>query len=75
MRESWRVLALDRAQPKDKGILGEGDDGELYVPSRTMGNYWDRRYNARNPSHWRFWLKSRLTRKVAFLESSSEATE
>jgi hypothetical protein len=66
--EHWIVEALDRAQMSDTGILAEGDDGRLYVPSRTRADYWDRRYQAWNPLHWRYWIKSRLTRKVAMVE-------
>ena len=68
MREHWTVLAMDRTTGKERGIIGQGDDGEFYVPSKTRPNWWDRRLNLRNPAHWRYWLKSRLTRKVAFLE-------
>jgi hypothetical protein len=66
--EHWIVDAIDRARPGDVGILAEGDDGLIYVPSRTRPDYWDRRFNGWNPLHWRFWIKSRITRKVAMVE-------
>ena len=72
---SW----LDRAEYVTSGeirILGEDENGDLWVPhitNKTLWSiehvaYWDRRFNPRNPSHWSYWLRSRLTRRIAFLE-------
>ena len=49
-------------------ILGEDENGDLYVPSRTRAEFWDRRFNPLNPAHWPYYLRSRITRQVAFLE-------
>jgi hypothetical protein len=66
--EYWTVAAIENAREGDTGILAEGDDGRLYVPSRSRVDYWDRLYQPWNPLHWRYWLKSRLTHKVAMVE-------
>jgi hypothetical protein len=53
-------------------ILGEDDHGDLWAPSRARRGWWDRRFNPRNPLHWRYWLHSRLTRRIAWLEAGGE---
>lgn len=55
----------------DSRILGEDERGDLWVPSRTRAQWWDRRFNPRNPSHWRYWLRSRRTSRIAFLGAGS----
>lgn len=49
-------------------ILGEDQHGDLYVPSKTRAEWWDRRFNPWNPMHWPYYLRSRITNHVAFLE-------
>lgn len=65
---NWMETA-DRVANGDFRILGETERGDLLVPSKTCLGWWDRRYNAWNPTHWKYWLRSRLTRRIAFLES------
>lgn len=67
--EPWAWLEDAHISAGDlRGLLGECDDGFIYVPSKTRADWWDRRYNWRNPTHWRFWLKSRITNRVVMLE-------
>ena len=59
---------VDRVTGGDPRILGEDENGELYVPSKTRPEFWDRRFAARNPTHWHYYLRSRITGRVAWLE-------
>lgn len=65
---SWIEGALVNGDDA-RGLLGEDDDGNIMVPSLTRAEWWDRRYDWRNPSHWRYWLRSRLTNRVVMLET------
>lgn len=72
MSERWRSSA-EMVTDGDFRILGEDDRGDLYVPRVAMFNsrlapFWRDRYNPWNPTHWRYWLRSRLTLRIAFLE-------
>lgn len=75
-REHWTVTASERARPVWAhshpliGLLGYADDGELYVPlGKLRGEpWWLDRFNPKNPWHWLPWLRSRLTRRVAWIE-------
>lgn len=61
--------SADYVTDGDMRILGEDDYGDLFAPSRS-GFGWDRPFNPANPTHWPYYLRSRLTRRVAFLERS-----
>lgn len=65
----WRETA-DRVTGGDPRILGEDDHGDLFVPSLTRPEYWDRRFAWWKPTHWPYYVRSRLTNRVAFLEPS-----
>lgn len=73
--EHWTATA-DRVTDGDPRILGEDERGDLWVPRHTQWArqwvnrepWWDRRFNPRNPLHWRFWARSRFTNRIAFLE-------
>ncbi len=67
-KDHWTALA-ERVTTGDHRILGEDEDGNLYVPSLTRVGWWDRRFNPGNPSHWRYWLRSRITGRVAWIEA------
>ncbi len=69
MRTHWRETA-EYVSSGDARILGEDDGGDLFVPSKTRPEFWDRRFRATNPTHWGYYLRSRLTKRVAFLESA-----
>ena len=56
--------------PCTSDLLAEHEDGDLYVPSRTRADWWDRKFNPRNPTHWVYWLRSRRRNNVAMIESS-----
>ena len=65
MRQHWRETA-EMVSEGDWRILGELPDGRLVVP---IGNgTWRGLYQPTNPRHWRFWLRSRLTRRIAFID-------
>jgi hypothetical protein len=64
-KDHWTVAA-DYART-DK-ILAEDDRGEFWVPSTTRPGWWDRRFNPRNPRHWPYWLRARLTNRIARIE-------
>lgn len=66
---SWMEDAHVNGGPEVRGLLGEDEDGFIYVPSRTRQEWWDRRYNWRNPTHWPYYLRSRLTHRVVMLEA------
>lgn len=52
-----------------KGIyVGETPNGDLFVPSKTVYNWWDRPLNLRHLTHWPYWLRSRLTGRLAWLD-------
>jgi len=70
MREHWTATA-DYVGSGDMRILGEDEYGNLCVPQRGNPGYWRHVYNPWNPTHWRFWLRSRLTMRIAFLDSTS----
>ena len=69
MAEHWMERA-EYVSDGDPRIIGEDSNGDLYVPSRHRAEFWDRRLNLWNPSHWPFYLRSRITRRVAFMESA-----
>lgn len=64
---NWREYA-EYVTSGDARILGEDDGGGLYIPSRTVAGFWDRPFNRLNPLHWPYYLRSRLTGRIAFLE-------
>ena len=51
-------------------VLGEDENGHLWVPSRIVAGWWDRRLSLRNPTHWRYYLRSRRRRTLAFIETA-----
>lgn len=63
-----KPIEWDYADTGDRRLMAEDDLGRLYVPSKTRADYWDRRLDLRNPLHWRYWLRSRLTRTVVMVE-------
>ena len=68
----WRETAK-LVSDGDHRILGEDEHGDLFVPSRTRCDWWDRRFQPLNPLHWSYWLRSRRTRRIAFLDAATEA--
>jgi hypothetical protein len=70
-RSHWTETA-ERVWHGEWRLLGECDEGYLWVPAPRRcwksDVWWDRRFNPWNPLHWRFWLRSRLTRTIAYLE-------
>ena len=60
---------MERAEYVSDGdwrILGETEDGILCVPIGP--GQWRGRYSWRNPRHWQYWMRSRITKRIAFLE-------
>lgn len=68
MTAHWMETA-DRVWTGSTRIVGEDDRGDLWVPSKTRPGWWDRPLDLRRPTHWPYWLRSRLTRRLAFLEA------
>lgn len=66
-KEPW-YMDVEYVSEGDWRILGEDEHGSLYVPSRTRWLWLDRKFNKWNPFHWKYYLRSRLTRRIAFLE-------
>jgi len=64
-KQHWRET-VDYVSDGDWRILGETERGILCVP--VGPGQWMGRYRWQNPMHWRFWLRSRLTHRIAFLE-------
>ncbi len=64
----WTETA-ERVNGEGLRLVGEDEHGDLLVPSRTRDDWWDRRLDLRRPSHWPFYLRSRITRQIVFLES------
>lgn len=74
-RKHWLETA-DHVSSGDPRIIGQDEHGDLYVPalgthSLTVDAVWNRRLNLWHPLHWRYYLRSRITGRVAFLESVS----
>lgn len=67
MKAHWTETA-ERVNSGDWRILGENSSGSLFIP-RDDG-YWFERFDAWNPMHWQYWLRSRVTRRIAFLEDA-----
>lgn len=69
--DPWTVNALERGAGRVpmRLLLGECDDGLLYAPSRSDRDRWTRPFTWRRPTLWRFWLASRLTRRLVWLEA------
>ena len=65
MREHWTATA-ERVSDGDWRILGEDTWGTLCVP--IGDGQWKGVYKPWNPMHWQYWLRSRLTRRIAFLD-------
>jgi hypothetical protein len=67
-RTHWmeRVEMIDADHARH--YLGEDDRGELWAPSRTQAGWWDRRFCWWKPTHWPYYLRSRIERQVAFIE-------
>lgn len=58
------------------GLLAEDDGGNLVLPAwrnphhdECPGGWWNRRFRPRNPLHWLPWLRSRLTRRIVWVEA------
>jgi hypothetical protein len=65
----WMESAVGNGQYADN-LLGENQNGDLFVPSRTQPDWWDREFNPRNPLHWPYYLRSRVRRSVVMIETS-----
>lgn len=64
--DDWRMrVEMDSTDPK---LLGEDENGDLWVPSRSRHAWWDRRFSAWRPTHWRYWLRSRRKLRLAMIE-------
>lgn len=64
----WRET-VEYVADGDARILGEDEDGILFVPSKSRAEWWDRKFNPWNPFHWSYYVRSRRTRRIAFLET------
>lgn len=55
------------------GLLGEDDNGTLYVPAWRnrpgWDGWWNRRLDLRRPTHWLPYLRSRLAGKLVWLDA------
>jgi hypothetical protein len=65
MEQHWSETA-ERVTDGDLRILGETESGVLLVPIGP--GKWRGRYRGWNPSHWRYWIRSRCTMRIASLE-------
>lgn len=74
MRRHWLETA-EFVTEGDPRIVGEDECGDLWVPalgthSQTVDPVWNRRLNLWHPGHWRHYLRSRITGRVAFLDGA-----
>lgn len=69
LSQHWTETA-DRVYDSRQVLLGEDDRGDLWVPSYKRLNRWNKRLDLRRPTHWPAYLLSRLSRRIAFLESA-----
>lgn len=67
-KEHWMERAIGNGRPADN-LLAEDEYGTLYVPSRKRPDWWDRRFNPRNPLHWPYYLRSRRRCNVVMIET------
>lgn len=81
MKSHWRdEIDLDGGPD----VLGEDQDGVLWVPARRplryllrpphqhRRGYWDRRLSLWRPTHWFAYLRSRRRRTLAFIETMTK---
>jgi len=66
LREHWRCHA-EYVERDD--LVAEDESGRLWVPSRTRPKFWDRPLDLRRPTHWPYYLRSRLAGQVAMIET------
>jgi hypothetical protein len=66
-RTYWTETA-DRDGGAD--VLGEDENGVLWVPSRRRDGWWDRRLDLRRPAHWPAYWRSRRRGSIAFIETT-----
>lgn len=67
MNHQWMAWA-DRDLYHGEWMLGEDENGDLFVPGRTQDAPW-RRFNPRNPLHWLAYWKSKRVNSLAWLEA------
>jgi len=71
MSEHWTVRAIERGSWRvcwgHDWLLGEDERGDLCIPRGR--DVWRGRYDRRNPTHWPFWLHSRLRRRIVWVET------
>lgn len=66
MSPHWRDrVEMDAADP---WLLGEDENGDLWVPDVMNPGKWHARFNPRNPWHWKFWVRSRRRLRLAMIE-------
>lgn len=68
MNRTYWTETADREGGAD--VLGEDENGRLWVPSRTTVGWWDRRLSLWRPTHWPYYLRSRRRRTLAFIETA-----
>lgn len=71
MTGHWRESAVGNG-PYAANLLAEDERGDLYVPSLTRADWWDRRFDPRNPTHWPYWLRSRIRRNIVMIDEYTE---
>lgn len=64
-RTHWRQRATYTYDPH---LLGEDENGDLWVPARGRPGWWDRRFSPWRPTHWPTWLRSRWRKAISFIE-------
>ena len=66
VREHW----TGRAEYVERDdLVAEDESGRLWVPSRKRPKFWDRPLNLWRPTHWPYYLRSRLAGQVAMIET------
>lgn len=68
---SWREEVEHTTHPDNvRRLLGEDEHGFLWVPTKGGTRSW-RRFSPWLPRHWLFYLNSRETRLMTYLERES----
>jgi hypothetical protein len=69
---AWMEAADEGSQRGD--LLAECECGDMWVPSRTHGGWWDRMWCWWKPTHWPAYIRSRRARAYVMIEHEGGAS-
>lgn len=74
LKALYRRIEAHRSPPRwaQLLVLAECDWGDLWLPSLTWENWWDRPFEPRRPSHWPYLLASLVTGWIVMVEANGQ---